>query len=79
MPLRVLLLAEEDRAYLLLFMDHGEERGDQQVDLIGISHEEAPSPPAIAITVIQTSRRLDSLLHEVAQNCELLTNIQDQK
>jgi hypothetical protein len=31
MPLRVLLLAEEDRVYLLLFMDHGQERGNQQV------------------------------------------------
>jgi hypothetical protein len=30
-------------------------------------------------TVIQTSRRLDSYLHEVAQNFELLSNIQDQK
>jgi hypothetical protein len=31
------------------------------------------------ITVIQTRRRLDSFLHEVAQNFELLSNIQDQK
>jgi hypothetical protein len=30
-------------------------------------------------TVIQKSRRLDSLLHEVAQNFELLSNNQDQK
>jgi hypothetical protein len=30
-------------------------------------------------TVIQTSRRLDSFLHEAAQNFELLSNIQDQK
>jgi hypothetical protein len=30
-------------------------------------------------TMIQTSRRLDSFLHEVAQNFELLSNIQDQK
>jgi hypothetical protein len=30
-------------------------------------------------TVIQTSRRLDSILHEAAQNFELLSNIQDQK
>ncbi len=30
-------------------------------------------------TVIQTSRRLDSFLHEAAQNFELITNIQDQK
>jgi hypothetical protein len=29
--------------------------------------------------VIQTSRRLDSFLHEVGQNFELLSNIQDQK
>jgi hypothetical protein len=29
--------------------------------------------------VIQTSRRLDSFLHEAAQNFELLSNIQDQK
>ncbi len=42
MPLRVLLLAEEDRDYLLLFMDHSEERGNQQVDLIAISQEEPP-------------------------------------
>jgi hypothetical protein len=28
--------------------------------------------------VIQTSRRLDSFLHEVAQNFELLSNIKDQ-
>jgi hypothetical protein len=28
--------------------------------------------------VIQTSRRLDSFLHEVAQNFELFSNIQDQ-
>ena len=76
MPLRVLLLAEEDRAYLLLFMDHGEERGNQQVDDIGISQEE--SPPAKAISLIQTSRRMDSFLHEVPQNFELLSNIQDQ-
>jgi hypothetical protein len=27
-------------------------------------------------TVIQTSRRLESFLHEVAQNFELLSNIQ---
>jgi hypothetical protein len=31
------------------------------------------------IAVIQTRRRLDSFLHEVAQNFELLSNIQDQK
>jgi hypothetical protein len=30
-------------------------------------------------TVIQTSRRLDSFLHEAAKNFELLSNIQDQK
>jgi hypothetical protein len=30
-------------------------------------------------TLIQTSRRLDSFLHEAAQNFEFLTNIQDQK
>jgi hypothetical protein len=30
-------------------------------------------------TVIQTSKRLDSFLHEEAQNFELLSNIQDQK
>ncbi len=30
-------------------------------------------------TVIQISRRLDSFLHEAAQNFELLSNIQDQK
>jgi hypothetical protein len=30
-------------------------------------------------TMIQTSRRLDSFLHEAAQNFELLSNIQDQK
>jgi hypothetical protein len=30
-------------------------------------------------TVIRTSRRLDSFLHEPAQNFELLLNIQDQK
>jgi hypothetical protein len=30
-------------------------------------------------TVIRTSRRLDSFLHEAAQNFELLSNIQDQK
>jgi hypothetical protein len=30
-------------------------------------------------TVIQTNRRLDSFLHEMAQNFELLSNIQDQK
>ncbi len=30
-------------------------------------------------TVIQASRRLDSILHESAQNFELLWNIQDQK
>jgi hypothetical protein len=30
-------------------------------------------------TVIQTSRRLGSFLHEAAQNFELLSNIQDQK
>jgi hypothetical protein len=30
-------------------------------------------------TVIRTSRRLDSILHEAAQNFELLSNIQDQK
>jgi hypothetical protein len=30
-------------------------------------------------TVIQKSRRLDSFLHKVAQNFELLSNIQDQK
>ena len=30
-------------------------------------------------TVIQTSRRLDSVLHEAAQKFELLSNIQDQK
>ncbi len=30
-------------------------------------------------TVFQTSRRLDSFLHEAAQNFELLSNIQDQK
>jgi hypothetical protein len=29
-------------------------------------------------TLIQTSRRLDSFLHETAQNFELLSNIQDQ-
>jgi hypothetical protein len=29
--------------------------------------------------VIQTSRRLDSFLHEAAQNFDLLSNIQDQK
>ncbi len=29
-------------------------------------------------TVIQTSRRLDSFLHEVAQNFDLLSDIQDQ-
>jgi hypothetical protein len=29
-------------------------------------------------TVIQTSRRMDSFLHETAQNFELLSNIQDQ-
>jgi hypothetical protein len=28
-------------------------------------------------TVIQTSRRLDSFLHEAAHNFELLSNIQD--
>ncbi len=30
-------------------------------------------------TMIQTSRRLDSFLHEAAQNFELLSDIQDQK
>jgi hypothetical protein len=30
-------------------------------------------------TVIQTSRRSDSFLHEAAQNFELLSNIPDQK
>jgi hypothetical protein len=30
-------------------------------------------------TVIQTSRRFDSFLHEAAQNFKLLSNIQDQK
>jgi hypothetical protein len=30
-------------------------------------------------TVNRTSRRLDSFLNEVAQNLELLSNIQDQK
>jgi hypothetical protein len=30
-------------------------------------------------TVIKTSRRLDSFLHEAAQNFELLPNIQDKK
>jgi hypothetical protein len=30
-------------------------------------------------TMIQISRRLDSFLHEAAQNFELLSNIQDQK
>jgi hypothetical protein len=30
-------------------------------------------------TVIQTSRRLDSFLHEATQNFELISNIQDQK
>jgi hypothetical protein len=30
-------------------------------------------------TVILTSRKLESFLHEAAQNCELLSNIQDQK
>jgi hypothetical protein len=30
-------------------------------------------------TVIRTSRRLDSFLHEVAQNFEVFSNIQDQK
>jgi hypothetical protein len=30
-------------------------------------------------TVIRTSRRLESFLHEEAQNFELLSNIQDQK
>jgi hypothetical protein len=30
-------------------------------------------------TVNRTSRRLDSFLHEAAQNFELLKNIQDQK
>jgi hypothetical protein len=30
-------------------------------------------------TVNRTSRRLDSILHEAAQNFELLSNIQDQK
>jgi hypothetical protein len=30
-------------------------------------------------TVIQTSRRLDSFLHEAAENFELFSNIQDQK
>jgi hypothetical protein len=30
-------------------------------------------------TVIKTSRSLDSFLHEVAQNFELSSNIQDQK
>jgi hypothetical protein len=29
--------------------------------------------------VNRTSRRLDSFLHEAAQNFELLSNIQDQK
>jgi hypothetical protein len=29
--------------------------------------------------VIQTSRRLDSFLHEAAHNFELLSNIKDQK
>jgi hypothetical protein len=30
-------------------------------------------------TVIRTSRRLESFLHEAAQNFDLLSNIQDQK
>ncbi len=30
-------------------------------------------------TAIQTSRRFDSILHEAAQNFELLSNIQDEK
>ncbi len=30
-------------------------------------------------TVIKTSRKMDSFLHEAAQNFELLSNIQDQK
>jgi len=30
-------------------------------------------------TVIRTSRRLDSFLHEAAQNFEVFSNIQDQK
>jgi hypothetical protein len=30
-------------------------------------------------TVIQTSMRLDSFLHEATQNFEILSNIQDQK
>jgi hypothetical protein len=32
-----------------------------------------------SMQTVKTSRRLDSLLHEAAQNFELLSNIQDQK
>jgi hypothetical protein len=31
MPLRVLLLTEKERAYMLQFMDHAEEREAQEV------------------------------------------------
>ncbi len=46
------------------FLEHG------SAEKIAVEHMQ---------TVIQTSRRLDSFLHEAAQNFELLSNIKDQK
>jgi hypothetical protein len=43
------------------------------------SNESAPVRQDSMQTVIRTSKMLDSFFHKVAQNFELLSNIQDQK
>jgi hypothetical protein len=51
----------------------------KKIDVSPASLEHSSAEKMHMQTVIQTSRRIDSFLHEAAQNFEILLNIQDQK
>ena len=64
-------------------LHHSAIRTKKELDSGGFFHQVTVRQPIgrqdSMQTVIPTSRRLESFLNEVAQNFELLSNIQDQK
>ncbi len=64
-------------------LHHSAIRTKKELDFGGFFHQVTVRQPIgrqdSMQTVNRTSRRLDSFLHEAAQNFELLSNIQDQK
>ena len=62
---------------------HSAIRTKKELDSGGLFHQVTVRQPIgrqdSMQTVIRTSRRLDSFLHEAAQNFEVFSNIQDQK